>query len=125
MPKTVTQQFMQALQQAEQSKDPAPILALYAEDSTSQNLTPHVHKGMDGARQFWQRYLDDFREIRSEFFHQTDDDESGVMEWTSKGKLKNGRPIEYPGVSIIEVEGGKVKKFRTYYDSAAFVLDAE
>ena len=43
------------------------------------------------------------------------------MEWTGKGELKNGQPIEYRGVSIIEHDGQKVSAFRTYYDSAAFL----
>ncbi len=47
------------------------------------------------------------------------------MEWTATGALKDGRPLEYRGVSLIEVAGGRVQAFRTYYDSAAFVVPAE
>lgn len=123
MPKDLTQKFMQALQAAEVSGDVSPLVELYADDSTTTNLTQQVHQGREGAREFWEKYLANFQTIRSEFHHTTDDDQSGVMEWTSKGQLKGGKPINYPGVSIIECEGGKVTKFRTYYDSAAFVLE--
>jgi ketosteroid isomerase-like protein len=38
-------------------------------------------------------------------------------------QLKSGTPIKYKGVSIVEFAGGKVKRFATYYDSAAFTSD--
>jgi hypothetical protein len=41
--------------------------------------------------------------------------------WTSDGALKGGHPIRYRGTSILEVEGDKVRRFETIYDSAAFV----
>ena len=116
-----TKQFMDALQQAEQSGDPAPLVALYADDSTTQNLTEEVYRGVDGARDFWQRYLENFQTIRSEFGHVTEGTDTGVMEWAASGKLKDGSDIHYRGVSIIELDGERVKAFRTYYDSAAFV----
>lgn len=121
MPKDVTNRFMQALQEAESRKDPTPLVELYAEDSSTENLALPPMTGKEGAHEFWKRYLDVFQDIRSEFFAQADSDTTGVMEWTARGTLKDGKPIQYKGVSIIEVEGGQVKKFRTYYDSAAFV----
>ncbi len=115
---------MDALQQAEQSGDPAPLVALYADDSSSQNLTEEVYRGVDGARDFWQRYLNNFASIRSEFSHSTSSEDTGVMEWEATGQLKDGGDIRYRGVSLIEVKGGRVTAFRTYYDSAAFVRPA-
>ncbi len=123
MPKDVTQRFMQALQEAEQRKDPSPLVELYAEDSSTENLALGPMQGREGAQEFWKKYLDVFQDVRSEFFSHSDDERTGVMEWVARGHLQSGRPIEYKGVSIIEVEDGKVKKFRTYYDSAAFVND--
>lgn len=124
MPNDVTQAFMRALQEAEASNDPSPIVALYADDSTTENLSIGPLSGVDGARDFWRRYLDVFSDIRSEFFHSSDDDRTGTMEWVARGHLASGKPIEYKGISVIEVENGKVKKFRSYYDSAAFVHEA-
>ncbi|WP_027481727.1 nuclear transport factor 2 family protein [Deinococcus pimensis] len=123
MPKDVTDRFMQALQEAEQRKDPTPLVELYSEGSSTENLAIGPYEGREGAREFWKKYLDVFQDIRSEFYGQADDDRTGVMEWVARGHLASGRPIEYRGVSVIEVEDGQVKKFRTYYDSAAFVND--
>lgn len=118
---TLTQSFMQALQTAEQSGDTAPLLALFDESATLRNLTTQTWQGIDGARAFWDAYLGNFGQIRSEFSHHADDGHTGVMEWDATGELKGGQPIEYRGVSLIEHDGQKVQAFRTYYDSAAFI----
>ena len=117
----LTETFMQALQQTEQSGDPSGLVELFADGSTLQNLTTRTWEGKEGAGQFWQTYLDNFASIRSEFSQNADTGSYGVMEWTGKGELKNGQPIEYRGVSIIEHDGQQVSAFRTYYDSAAFL----
>jgi ketosteroid isomerase-like protein len=117
----LTQTFMQALQTTEQSRDPAALVALFAEDSSLQNLTTQVWQGVDGAQGFWEAYLSNFESIRSEFFHHSDDGQTGVMEWKAEGKLKGGHELSYRGVSVIEHDGSRVKAFRTYYDSAAFI----
>ncbi|MFK7602589.1 nuclear transport factor 2 family protein [Deinococcus sp. SM5_A1] len=121
---TTTEEFMSALQHAESSKDPSGLVALHAGDVTLSNLTTRTWKGTDGAQAFWESYLSDFETIHSEFTHHHESGGQGVMEWNATGKLKNGDDINYRGVSIIEIEGGKVGAFRTYYDSAAFVKPA-
>ena len=50
-----------------------------------------------------------------------DADSGSVLEWVSRGALPDGAPVEYRGVSVLEVEGDRVRKFRTYYDSAVFL----
>ena len=120
----LTETFMQALQTAEESGDPASLVALFAENATLQNLTTHRWNGVDGARDFWQMYLSNFQSIRSQFTHHLDDGRMGLMEWEATGKLSDGTDIAYRGASVIEHDGQKVTAFRTYYDSAAFVKPA-
>ena len=113
---------MSALHTAEDSGQLDELLALHAGNVTLHNLTRHTWSGPEGAREFWQRYLSDFERIHSEFTHHTDTGALGVMEWVASGQLKGGHPTEYRGVSLIEHDGQAVTAFRTYYDSAAFVL---
>lgn len=112
---------MAALQTAENTGDVAPLVALHGEGVTLRNLSDQTWAGIDGAHSFWETYLGNFETIRSEFFHHAELGEVGQMEWNATGKLKNGHDIEYRGISVIEIGGGKVTAFRTYYDSAAFV----
>ncbi|PNY81053.1 nuclear transport factor 2 family protein [Deinococcus koreensis] len=118
---TITEDFMAALQTAEQSGDVGPLLALHADSVNLMNLTEKTWEGQEGAREFWQTYLGNFEQIRSEFTAHREADGLGVMEWIATGRLKGGRDLKYRGVSLITLEGDKVKVFRTYYDSAAFV----
>ena len=112
--------FAKALQQTEESRDPEPLLRLFAEDAELRNLAIS-ESGQDGARRFWDTYLAQFESIRSEFSHMIEADGQAALVWTSEGTLKDGQPIRYRGVSILEVDGDKVRRFETVYDSAAFV----
>ena len=110
--------FKEALQQTEQSRDPSAVASLFKEGARLTNLGGH--HGND-ARTFWQIYIDQFSDIRSEFVGEISSDRTAALEWQSRGKLTDGRSVEYRGVSVLEFEGDAVTSFRTYYDSAAFV----
>ena len=112
--------FAKALQQTEESRNPEPLLQLFAEDAELQNLAMS-HQGLDGARRFWETYLAQFDRIRSEFSHLIEQEGQAALVWTSSGALRGGRPITYRGVSVIEFDGDKVHRFETVYDSAAFL----
>lgn len=120
MSQATTDRFIQALHQAEDSHDPAPLVPLFGDDAELANLAKTEH-GTAGAAKFWGDYLAAFARIKSEFHAVTVAGERSVLEWTSTGELPGGKPIVYRGVSVLEFAGGKVAKFRTYYDSAAFV----
>ena len=61
-----------------------------------------------------------FRKIRSEFTHVIEGGGGAVLEWVSRGALADGRPVEYKGVTVLETDGGRIRRCRTYYDSAVF-----
>lgn len=115
---------MQTLQQIEETGDVEPLVEMFAQNAELMNLAMvEPLQGRDGARSFWEKYLSVFERIRSEFTHVTegDDNSTAVLEWVSEGTLSTGGSISYRGVSMIETENGQVHRFRTYYDSAAFL----
>jgi hypothetical protein len=114
----IAARFKQALQETEQSRDPAAVASLFEEGAQLTNLGGD--HGTD-ARKFWQVYLDQFQEIRSEFTGDIISERSAALEWQSRGRLKDGREVDYRGVSVIDFGGDKLSGFRTYYDSAEFV----
>lgn len=116
----MAQTFADALRRTEETRDPEPLVRLFADDAELHNLA-FGEAGRDGARSFWQTYLDQFDDIRSEFSHLIEQDGQSALVWTSKGALKGGRPITYRGVSIVEHDGDRVHRFETVYDSAAFL----
>ena len=122
MASEIAERFMQTLQQIEETKNVEPLVLLFAEDAELNNLAMlEPLRGQDGAHQFWQKYLSAFKQIHSHFTHITEGNDTVVLEWISDGTRPDGEPIKYPGVSIVEIKEDKVQRFRTYYDSAAFL----
>ena len=122
MASELAEKFMHTLQAIESSQDVEPLIALFSEDVELSNLLmAEPQHGHDGARQFWQKYLSVFGQIHSEFTHVSEGGNTIALEWTSEGTLANGEPIKYRGVSLLERQHGQVQRFRTYYDSAAFL----
>ncbi|HEX8912617.1 MAG TPA: nuclear transport factor 2 family protein [Humisphaera sp.] len=123
MPNPTTKAFIQALQSAEASKDVGPLVQLFDAQAELENPARGVsQRGADGAKSFWSDYLSAFDSVHSEFTHVLEADGSATLEWVSEGRLaKGGGPVRYRGTSILEFRGGKVSRFATYYDSAAFV----
>ena len=99
-------------------------MAFFAEDAELANLT-HSERGSDGARRFWQVYRAQFSDIRSRFSRIVECGCDAVLVWRSEGALTEGRPVDYRGVSLLTLRGGKVVRFETYYDSAVFLRGAE
>lgn len=70
-----------------------------------------------GLKEFWTDYRKTFDEMKSEFLNVfADDSRHAALEWTTKG-TEDGDTISYDGVSILEIEGDKVKRFMAYFDS--------
>ena len=56
--------------------------------------------------------------MRSEFRNVFATEEGAALEWATEG-TSNGGSVSYAGVSILEVEGGKVRRFMAYFDPRA------
>lgn len=116
--------FMNAVNEAERTRDVAPLVELFADDAELHNISRHEPaRGREGAREFWQAYLDAFEDVASTFSHVVRYEGGASMEWESKGTPKDGEPLTYRGVSLVELDGDRVKRFSTFYDSAAFLAE--
>lgn len=114
--------FAQALQDLEQTQDVDRFVSTVFSDDVElvRPETGQQERGTGGATQFWQQYVDQFQEIRSEFARVVDG-EVAVLEWTSSGRLRSGSDITYRGVSVLDFDGdGRVVRFATYYDTMPF-----
>lgn len=124
MPEDVAKTFMSSLQEAERTRDVEPLVRLFADDAEVETAMLHrSHRGREGARAFWKEYLGAFGSVRSEFTDTRRADGFASLEWKSDGTLPDGRPVSYRGVSLIDTDGEKVRRFRTYYDTAVFLPD--
>ena len=118
----LTEEFMRALQRFEATGELGALLAMFAEDAEALNLgRTEPARGTDQVAGFWRDYRSIFKTIRSEFTHVIEGKDGAVLEWVSRGTLLNGDPVEYKGVTVLETNGDRVRRFRTYYDSAVFL----
>ena len=122
MPTRLTEDFMDALQGFERTGDPGPLVALFHQDGEAVSLgRTEPARGHDEMEEFWRDYRTAFRSVRSEFTHVIEGEGGAVLEWVSRGALANGEAVEYKGVTVLEVGGGRIQRCRTYYDSAVFM----
>ena len=120
------QKFGDSLLEAERSGDPSALLPRFAEGATlARPELDHSHGPTTDAHVFWTAYLAQFSSLHTEFSRVAEAGEIAVLEWTTKGTLATGRPIEYAGVSLLTFgEDDLVVAFATYYDTAAFTTAA-
>ena len=113
------QRFIEALGRLEAGRDVESIVALFHEDCEVGNVvSPEKFTGRAGAREFWgAKYRDTFGEVRSTFRNVFAAGGLAALEWTTEGTGRDGAPVKYDGVSILEIEGGLIKRFRAYFDA--------
>ncbi len=117
MSREVAQGFIDALYKLELERDVEPIVNTYAENAVVGNvIVPEKFKGRDGARQFWSEYRETFGDMKSEFRNIIASEGRAALEWTTKGTDQQGDPLQYDGVSILEIAGDKITRFRAYFD---------
>lgn len=116
---TLAGRFVAALHDLESRGEIARLTAMFDDDATLESLS-RTDQGPDAAHRFWSRYRSQFDTIHSTFSRTIVTDDAIVLLWRSEGRLKGGRPIAYGGASILSCNDGRITRFETFYDSAAF-----
>jgi hypothetical protein len=117
MPREVADNFVEALWKLEEDEDVEPLVEIHTEDCEVGNVSlPRTFGGHEGLREFWTSYRSTFGEMKSEFRNVIAAEDRAALEWTTHG-TSNGNAVSYDGVSILELEGGKVRRFMAYFDS--------
>jgi ketosteroid isomerase-like protein len=119
MSKEVADNFVEALRKLEEDRDVEALVEIHTEDCEVGNVAVlQTFRGHEGLREFWTSYRSTFGEMRSEFRNVFATEEGAALEWTTEG-TSDGDSVSYAGVSILEVEGGKVRRFMAYFDTRA------
>ena len=112
-----TQQFIEALHALERDRDLEQIVGLFAAGSdVGNNVTSREFTGPEGAREFWQMYRETFGDVESSFRNVIEGNGRAALEWSTTGTSADGAPITYSGASILEMEDGRITRFRAYFD---------
>jgi ketosteroid isomerase-like protein len=115
--KEVADSFVEALRKLEEDRDVEALVEIHTEDCEIGNVSvSETFRGHDGLREFWTEYRKTFGEMKSTFRNVFATEEGAALEWTTEG-TSNGDTVSYDGVSILEVEGGQVRRFMAYFDT--------
>jgi steroid delta-isomerase-like uncharacterized protein len=117
MSQEVADRFVEALWKLEEDRDVEALVEIHTEDCDVGNVAvPRTFSGHEGLREFWTSYRDTFGDMKSEFRNVfADEDGHAALEWNTTG-TSNGNEVSYDGVSLLEIEDGKVTRFRAYFD---------
>ncbi len=120
MAERIIDEFVDALQELERTKDVRKMAELFADACEAGNAaTENAFLGKDGAAEFWRHYCESFRQIESRFRNVVEGSGRAALEWVSRGIDATGRDFAYEGVSILEFEDGKITRFYAYFDRGA------
>ncbi len=113
----VGQRFIDALGRLESRGDVEALVELFADDCTLGNAASHREfHGKDEVRYFWREYRGSFGEVRSRFRNVLAGDGCVALEWSTEGTAPDGSAIRYGGVSILEIDGNRIRRFHAYFD---------
>ncbi len=116
MSREVADRFVEALRKLEEDRDVEALVEIHTEAREVGNVAvPQTFEGHDGLREFWTTYRKTFGEMKSTFRNVFTTEEGAALEWTTEG-TSDGDTVSYDGVSILEIEDGKVRRFMAYFD---------
>jgi ketosteroid isomerase-like protein len=119
MSKDVANDFVEALRKLEEDRDVEALVEIHTADCEVGNVSvSETFRGHEGLREFWTEYRKTFGEMKSTFRNVFVTEEGAALEWLTQGS-SNGEDVSYDGVSILEIEGGKVSRFMAYFDPRA------
>lgn len=112
--------FIEALRRLEDDADAEPLVELFADDAVCDNVAAaRGLRGRSGARQFWSQDRALFGEVHSEFRNVIVGEDRVALEWTRTGTARDGDPVEFDGVSVLELSDGRIVRFKAYFDPSA------
>ena len=105
------------------SDDPDKVVASFTEDIVYEDVAAsHISRGRAEVRKWVAGAFADIENFKLEVVSSSFHNGRGVVEWvwsgTDKGLLKTGKNFSVRGVSVIEVRGGKISRYKEFYDFA-------
>jgi hypothetical protein len=117
MSRDIADSFVAAMWELEENENVEPLVEIHTEDCEVGNVSvPETFRGHEGLREFWTSYRSTFGEMKSEFRNVIATEEGAALEWATTG-TSNSDSVSYDGVSVLEIEGDKVRRFMAYFDT--------
>jgi ketosteroid isomerase-like protein len=118
MTQKLAYRFIEALDALEQRGNIERMLDIFAEACEIGNaLHPEQFHGKTGALEYWKSYRTTFRDMHSTIRNIIVGDDSIALEWTACAVDGAGNEFRHDGVSVLDVRGKEITRFRNYFDT--------
>jgi len=120
--------LVQRFAEAFNRRDVDGLLACFTADATYRDLFYGPHAGQAALRGMFERMFREGRDYRWSMDAIVMDDRRAAAEWTfgytatSAVPRSEGRRVRFSGMSIFEVEGGRIRAYREYANTGAALL---
>ena len=98
--------------------DPEELAGYFTEDAVYHNIPMEPVQGRDAIEQFIANFVAGFDGIDFQVHRQVSDGDLVMNERTDVMRRKGGEPIPLPVTGVFEIENGRIKAWRDYFDMA-------
>ena len=109
-------------------RDVDGLLACFTEDATYRDLFYGPHAGQAALRAMFERMFREGRDYRWQMENIVMDARRAAAEWTfgytatSAVPRSEGRSVRFSGMSIFDLDGGRIRAYREYADTGSALL---
>lgn len=100
--------------------DARELANFFTEDGCYYNMPIGPVKGKENVEQFIANFLHNWTETNWEIIHITENEDTVFCERLDRTKTKSG-DVDLPCCGVFEMEGGKIKVWRDYFDMNTFI----
>lgn len=104
--------------------DAEEIAAFFTEDGTYHNMPIDPVSGRETVKAFVAGFINDWKATNWDVLSLVAEGETVIAERVDHIHLKSGKSIDLPCLGIFEMEGGKIKVWRDYFDMNTYVQGA-
>jgi steroid delta-isomerase-like uncharacterized protein len=120
--------IVREFEKAFNSQDVAGLVACFTPGGTYTDTFFGTHTGSAGLRAMFERMFREGRNYSWTMDVVVEGREAAAAEWTFQYVVSDavprsaGRPVRFRGMSIFELEGGRIARYREYFDEGLALL---
>jgi steroid delta-isomerase-like uncharacterized protein len=121
---SIVRQFADAFNQG----DVKALVGLFTESGSYDDLFFGPHKGHAALREMFERMFHEGKGYHWQFDTMIEDGRRAAGEWRFSYTVSDavprsaGRPVRFTGMSVFDLEGGKIAAYREYADTGVALL---
>jgi len=100
--------------------DPVELAAYFTDDGVYHNMPSNPVSGRENIQNFIAGFIRPWQETEWEIISLVADGDTVMVERVDKTVVAN-QPVDLPVVGVFEMEGGKIKEWRDFFDLATYV----